>query len=504
MAYAKVQGATEAGAASSGTSATSNALPSTPTSGNLLIAAIAINNGGVSGFTPPSGWTTIFFNQDASGVYHAIVAKISAGTETSGLAFSWTGSGFWAIAGPYEFSGGPSSLTGIVESAVTASATGNSSGPSVTGAAATSNGNELLIGLFSRVSKNALSAGPTDSFTLDDDVQSTGGTASTAAGTSFAHKILTANETPTVGITLSNTREWNASVIALVAGSGGGSAPTNTVAPAVTGTTVVGNALSTTNGTWTGSPTGYSYQWQRDNFGGGSYSNISGATSSSYTLVDADDGCNVRCVVTATNGSGSTPANSNSVGTITEPAPTNSVAPVASGTATVGNALSTTNGTWAHMGGHGPSYSYQWQRDNQGGGVYSNISGATSSSYTLADADDACNLRCVVTATNDGGNASANSNSKGTVVEPAPTNSVAPAASPSSPTVGSAESVTTGTWAHMGGYNATYSYQWQTSPDGSTGWTSIVGATGASYSPVSGDLGNYLRCVVTAHNTGSP
>jgi len=97
---------------------------------------------------------------------------------------------------------------------------------------------------------------------------------------------------------------------------GGTITPVNTVAPAVSGTAQVGQTLSTTNGTWSGSPTSYGYQWQRDNSGGGVYSNIGGATSSSYTLVSADLGCNVRCVVTATNAAGSTSANSNAVGPV--------------------------------------------------------------------------------------------------------------------------------------------------------------------------------------------
>jgi hypothetical protein len=54
----------------------------------------------------------------------------------------------------------------------------------------------------------------------------------------------------------------------------------------------------------------YSYQWQRNG------STISGATSSTYVLVQDDVGTTVRCVVTATNAAGSTSANSNSTGTI--------------------------------------------------------------------------------------------------------------------------------------------------------------------------------------------
>ena len=61
-------------------------------------------------------------------------------------------------------------------------------------------------------------------------------------------------------------------------------APTNSAAPAVTGQTVQGQTLTTSNGTWTGSPTSYAYQWQDCNSSGASCSNISGATSSTYVL----------------------------------------------------------------------------------------------------------------------------------------------------------------------------------------------------------------------------
>src|SRR4029077_20403156 len=82
----------------------------------------------------------------------------------------------------------------------------------------------------------------------------------------------------------------------------GPSAPVNTVLPAISGTTQVGQTLTTTNGTWTGSPTGYAYQWKR----GGS--NISGATASTYLLVTADLAATITVTVTATNVIGSTSA----------------------------------------------------------------------------------------------------------------------------------------------------------------------------------------------------
>jgi hypothetical protein len=87
--------------------------------------------------------------------------------------------------------------------------------------------------------------------------------------------------------------------------------PVNSVAPAVTGTYQRLQTLTTDNGTWLNTPSSYTYQWQRDNSGGGVYSNIGGATASTRVLDSNDVGCNVRCVVTATNATGSTSANSN-------------------------------------------------------------------------------------------------------------------------------------------------------------------------------------------------
>ena len=170
------------------------------------------------------------------------------------------------------------------------------------------------------------------------------------------------------------------------------SAPANTVAPAVSGTATVGSTLSCSTGTWTNSPTGYTYQWLR----GGT--NISGATSASYVLVAADGGTSVSCRVTATNAAGNTSVASNALAVLGVPA--NTAAPVASGTLTVGSTLSCTSGTWTNS----PTYTYQWQR----GGA--NISGATSASYVTVSADGGTSVGCLVTATNAAGSASQASN----------------------------------------------------------------------------------------------
>jgi hypothetical protein len=72
-------------------------------------------------------------------------------------------------------------------------------------------------------------------------------------------------------------------------------------------------------------------------------------------------------------------------------APANTVAPVISGSLTVGSLLTSTTGTWTNTP---TSYAYQWQRD----GV--DIGGATSSTFTTANAGV---HRCRVSATNAGG-----------------------------------------------------------------------------------------------------
>lgn len=86
--------------------------------------------------------------------------------------------------------------------------------------------------------------------------------------------------------------------------------PENTVRPAITGTATAGYLLTASTGTWTNSPTSYAYQWRRGGVA------ISGATSSTYELVAADEGENVTVTVTATNAFGSTAETSNSVGPI--------------------------------------------------------------------------------------------------------------------------------------------------------------------------------------------
>jgi hypothetical protein len=86
--------------------------------------------------------------------------------------------------------------------------------------------------------------------------------------------------------------------------------PSNTALPTISGKATQGQIVSTTNGSWTGSPTSYSYQWQDCGSSGNSCTSASGATSSSYMLTSGDVGHTMRVLVAASNTGGSTPAKS--------------------------------------------------------------------------------------------------------------------------------------------------------------------------------------------------
>ena len=97
------------------------------------------------------------------------------------------------------------------------------------------------------------------------------------------------------------TRALSAGEVAELANS---SIPTNSAVPAVSGIARTGETLDASTGSWTGSPSSYTYQWKRANAADGTYSNISSATSNQYNLTDEDIGSYIKVSVAAVNGVG--------------------------------------------------------------------------------------------------------------------------------------------------------------------------------------------------------
>src|SRR5581483_9686702 len=96
---------------------------------------------------------------------------------------------------------------------------------------------------------------------------------------------------------------------------GGGTAPSNTTPPAVSGTAQAGQTLTASTGVWSGSPTGYSYQWQSGPAPAGPFTTI--ASGQAYTVAGGDVGSYLRVLVTASNNAGSSSAPSSPVGPVT-------------------------------------------------------------------------------------------------------------------------------------------------------------------------------------------
>ena len=179
-------------------------------------------------------------------------------------------------------------------------------------------------------------------------------------------------------------------------------APVNTVLPNITGYSYVGDLLTTTNGTWTGTPTSFSYQWKRG------ATNI-GTNTNTYTLVNADAGTNITCVVTATNASGSTPATSDLFGAVPLSAPTIIDLPILEPPNPldpffyVGDTIYIGGNNW-DSNPPNPTLTYQWLRN---GG---NITGETSATYLVGAADLSQIVSVKCTATNSQGTAFETSN----------------------------------------------------------------------------------------------
>ena len=165
--------------------------------------------------------------------------------------------------------------------------------------------------------------------------------------------------------------------------------PQNTVAPVVSGTATVGQTLITTNGTWTGSPTSYTYQWQY------ATTNISGATLSTYVIDPAYVGYTIRCVVTATNSGGSTSANSNATAAVSATVPD---APII-GTATA-TGTTTATVTFSAPTSNGGSTITEYQCYDYGNNLRGTLNQSTGGTFNLTGLSPSTSYQFKVRAVN--------------------------------------------------------------------------------------------------------
>jgi RHS repeat-associated protein len=149
----------------------------------------------------------------------------------------------------------------------------------------------------------------------------------------------------------------------------------------------------------------------------------------------------------------------------------------------------------AATGGSG-SYSYQWQSSPSSGGTYTDIQGATLLTYAPAALMTPTYYRVKITSN---GTSVLSNFATVTVYPQLAGGSVSPASS----SVYYNASPGTLTSTGVAGGNGIYSYQWQSSPNGST-WTNISGATSVTYSPGNLTAPTYYRVVVTSNGVTAP
>ena len=250
------------------------------------------------------------------------------------------------------------------------------------------------------------------------------------------------------------------------------SAPTNSGVPTIGGTARTGSTLTTTStGTWSGSPTSYSYQWQRSDTSGGVYTDIGLERASSYVVSDSDVGYFIRVAVVATNGIGSSSAASSDPTTVViDIAPTNTALPVITGTARTGETLTSSKGSWTSAPTASTTYTYQWKRASTVGGSYTNIVSATDRTYDLTDADIDKFIKVSVIATNSIGASSAALSAATSVVIDL-TDSVVPTAT-------NPVSTATGFTFTISNYSANYTYALTTTKGTVSRMTDDVTVTG--------------------------
>ena len=266
-----------------------------------------------------------------------------------------------------------------------------------------------------------------------------------------------------------------------------------TGAPAISGTAQVGETL-TANTAGVADADGlsnvqYEYQWLADDV------DISGATSSTYTLTDSEEGKAVKIEVSFTDDAGNEETlTSAATGAVAAEPQTNSPATGAltiSGTAQVGETLTAnTSGIADADGLSNVQYEYQWLADD------SDISGATNAAYTLADADEGKAIKVEVTFTDDAGYDESLTSEATDAVAATPTPGNTPATG--APTISGTARVgevlevdTSGIADEDGLANVSFTYQWLADD------SDISGATSLTYTLADTDEGKAIAVEVS-------
>ena len=327
----------------------------------------------------------------------------------------------------------------------------------------------------------------------NDTIQGGAGTDSVVYGGNRALYTITSNGSSTTisGPEGSDTltaveRAVFADLTVTLGASSGNNAPTGAVS--VSGTVRQGSPLSASSTVADADGLGtLVWRWQSSS-NGSSWSDITGATASSFTPTEAQVGLKLRVLASYTDGLGkaeSVASTSTAAVANVNDAPTGKVS--IGGTAQQGSLL-TASQTLADADGLG-ALGYRWQSSTPGS-AWTDITGATSSSFSPGEAQVGQYLRVLVGWTDGRGTSETVASAATTTVlnvNDKPTGTLGLTGTPQQGTVLRVSS----TLADADGLG-TLSYRWQSSADGSQ-WADISGASGTSFTPGEAQVGLKLR-----------
>ncbi len=215
-----------------------------------------------------------------------------------------------------------------------------------------------------------------------------------AYSTTATYAVTAADEGKTISVTVQATDATGSATAGPVSTAVVPTRPANTVAPTITGTAQVGQNLTASPGTWTGTaPITYTYTWA----GTGT------AVGATYVVGAGDLGKAVSVTVTATGPGGIVSAPPVATAAVLPAVPVAGASrPTISGTPQQGQTLTVTHAAWASATPL-TLIADQWEQcDALGAGCVA-IPGQTGTTYTLQPGDVGHTIAVVETASNTGG-----------------------------------------------------------------------------------------------------
>ena len=237
------------------------------------------------------------------------------------------------------------------------------------------------------------------------------------------------------------------------------------------------------------------WQWASSEISTSGWLDIPGATSSTYTAADADVGNFLRATASYDDGDGT----DKSAETVTTSAVLEDDDGVVALSSTAPSVGETVTATLTDPDGGVTRAAWQWASSSTGTSNWTNIAGATSATYTVVSGNLNNYLRATVIYDDAAG--AGKSAEEVTTAAVAEDDDGSVTLSPTGPSDG--DRVTATLTDPDGGVTGA-TWQWASSSNGTTGWTNILNATSATYTPITTDVGRYLRATVTYTDAVGP